>query len=61
MNKEQAIELFENLIKYAENAQSTFDVGDVNYYTNEALISAYKLTISVVKVLELERGDFSEK
>lgn len=53
MNKEQAIELFENLIKYSENAKSDASLGDVRYYTNESLISAYKLAISVVKSLDL--------
>lgn len=53
MNKEQAIELFENLIKYSENAKSDAGLDDVSYYTNESLISAYKLAISVVKSLDL--------
>lgn len=54
MNKEQAIKLFEGLIKDWEQAKNVCELGDTGYYTSQALISAYNIAISVLKVMEME-------
>lgn len=53
MDKQQAIKLFEILQKDAEHAREIAVRGDSIYYSSDALISAYSLAISVLKVLDI--------
>lgn len=60
MNKEQAIELFEGLKREAKQTRDAWGIGEPGYYMSDALIPAYSLAISILKVLDVDEESKAE-